>query len=349
MMEKQRKLTNEELAAFCGQVAILLHAGITPIEGVRILLSDTKDSQSRKLLEEIIGAVDNGSTFAESLEEAGVFPDYMLNTIKLGEQAGSIDEVMGSLASYYEREAQISESVKSAITYPIVMIVMMIMVIIVLITKVLPIFNQVFVQLGSEMTGFAASLMNIGEALNSYSMIFIGVLVIFVGICIFLTKAPSGREFSRRVAARLHLFRRFYESVACGRFASGMALALSAGLDTFESLRMVSKLVENKNMEAKIEVCKEAIEHGDNLAEGLKASKIFSNVNNRMVAVGFKSGEIETVMNRIADEYERKCEKKISEIISVIEPTLVIVLSIIVGLILLSVILPLMGIMTTIG
>ena len=117
----------------------------------------------------------------------------------------------------------------------------------------------------------------------------------------------------------------------------------------FAGLNLVSKLLEHKKTEKKVEICKERLLEGDNFAEALKEAAIFSNVNNRMVAVGFKTGEIDKVMTKIADEYEKKAERKINEIISVIEPTLVIILSIIVGLILLSVILPLMGIMTTIG
>lgn len=348
-MAQIKKLSNEELASFFGQIAILLHAGITPAESIRILLSDTNDAHSKALLQAIIDSISEGNTFAESLASVEVFPEYVLNTIKLGEDAGSIDEVMTSLANYYDRETQITDSVRSAITYPLVMIVMMLAVIVILITKVLPIFNQVFVQLGSEMTGFAASLMSLGNALNSYSIIFIAILVVIFGLYIYFSKSSRGRVTARKIATKLHLFKGFYEGVAAGRFASGMALALSAGLDTFESLRMVQKLVEHPKTEAKIDICREHIENGDNFAEGLKAAEIFSNVNNRMVAVGFKSGDIETIMNKIAYEYERKTEKKINEIISIIEPTLVIILSIIVGLILLSVILPLMGIMTTIG
>lgn len=348
-MTDQKNLSNEELASFFSQVAILLHAGITPTEGIRILLSDTQDASSKKLLQAIIDSIHEGNSLAEALESTTVFPDYVINTIKLGEEAGSLDEVMNSLANYYDRENQISESIRNAITYPMVMIVMMLCVIVILITKVLPIFNQVFVQLGSEMTGFAASLMKLGNTLNSYSAVFIAILAVLVALYFFVSKTDIGRKGARRFATKLHLLKGFYEGIAAGRFASGMALAMSAGLDTFESLRMVSKLVEHDKMQEKIEICKKRIEDGDSFAEGLKASQIFSNVNNRMVAVGFKSGEIEEVMTKIADEYERKSERKINEIISVIEPTLVITLSIIVGLILLSVILPLMGIMTTIG
>ena len=346
---KKNRLTNEELAAFCSQIAILLHAGITPVESIRILLSDTQESSGKKLLEDIQASIDKGNSFAESLSAVGVFPEYVLNTIKLGEEAGSTDEVMRSLADYYERESQISENIKSAVTYPLIMIGMMLLVIVILITKVLPIFNQVFEQLGSEMTGFAASLMHIGNSLNTYSVIIIAVFVALVLLYFFFSKTEKGKTSFRTIISKLHISRKFFEEVATGRFASGMALALSAGLDTFGGLEMVKNLVENKKVEDKIDICRESLKEGNNIAEAFKEAKMFSNVNNRMVAVGIKSGEIDRVMRRIANEYERKSEKRINEIISIIEPTLVIILSLIVGLILLSVILPLMGIMSTIG
>ncbi len=348
-MAHQKKLSSEELAAFCSQISILIHAGIPPIESIRVLSADTQDVSIRKLLEEITHNIEAGDSFSESLDKAGVFPEYVINTLSLGEEAGSIDEVMRSLADFYEREAKISEGIKSAVTYPLVMIVMMLTVIILLITKVLPIFNQVYIQLGAEMTGFAASLLNFGNTLSKYSIVFIIVLLLILALFVFFTRTGAGRRSSRRLLGSMALTRKFYEDIATERFSSGMALALSAGLDTFRGLDMVRKLVEHKRTQAKIDICKASIEKGDNFAEALKASEIYSNVNTRMVAVGFKSGEIEQVMHRIADEYQRKSEKKINEILSIIEPTLVIILSVIVGLILLSVILPLMGVMSTIG
>ena len=349
-MKKQTgQLTNEELASFCSQISILLHAGITPGEGVRILMSDTEDEKGKALLNEIFNSISDGNSFTESLDATGVFPDYVVNTLKLGEEVGSMDEVMQSLALYYDRECQIEESIKSAVTYPLIMILMMLVVIVILLTKVLPIFNQVYVQLGSEMTGFAASLMQVGNTLNSYSVVFIAILVILIGLYIFFSKTASGRKAWHRFSANLIFTKHLNEDIATGRFASGMALALSAGLDTFQGIDMVKKLVEHKGVSGKIDTCRSSLSEGDNLAEALKKADLFSNVNNRMVAVGIKTGETDAVMRRIADEYERRTEKKINETISVIEPTLVIVLSVIVGLILLSVILPLMGIMSTIG
>jgi type IV pilus assembly protein PilC len=346
---KNHTLSSEELASFCSQISILLHAGITPVEGIRILLSDTEDPDSKKLLQGIMDEISKGHNFSESLEIVGVFPPYLLSTIKLGEEAGSIDDVMSSLADYYERETEIADSIKSAITYPLIMIGMMFIIIIILITKVLPIFNQVFTQLGSEITGFAASLMQLGTTINNYSILFGGILVVLFLIYIFFSKTEVGRKSWHKFSANFFLTRKFNEEIAIGRFAGGMALAISTGLDTFSGLDLAKGLVENKNISAKIDICRKAIEKGDSLAEGLKEAGIFSNVNNRMIAVGVKTGETDVIMKKIADEYEKRSEKKMGDIVSVIEPTLVIVLSVIVGLILLSVILPLMGIMANLG
>lgn len=152
-----------------------------------------------------------------------------------------------------------------------------------------------------------------------------------------------------KYALKFPLAKDFYENMASGRFASGMALTLSSGLDTFSSLDLVAELVDNPVMKNKITKCKTLIQSGANFAEALAAANIFSILYSRMIAVGFRTGNVDIIMDKIAKNYEKETDTKIYNIISVLEPTLVIVLSLIVGLILLSVILPLMGIMASIG
>ena len=128
-----------------------------------------------------------------------------------------------------------------------------------------------------------------------------------------------------------------------------MAMTIASGIDTFTSLDMVSELVDQPAMREKITKCKDDLRQGANLSEALVGTGIFSHVHSRMVTVGFKSGNIDVILKRIADSYEKETDKKLQNIISVLEPTLVIILSVIVGFILLSVILPLTGIMSSIG
>ncbi|MGN0402006.1 MAG: type II secretion system F family protein [Acetatifactor sp.] len=348
-MREQKILSNEEIASFCNQAAMLFQAGIPPVEGVTIMLSDAKTSGARELLKSILDVCRKGQPFYKALASTNVFPDYVINMLMLGEESGNLDVCMQSLANYYEKEQNISDSIKGAISYPFVMIAMMMVVIFVLISKVMPIFHQVFVELGSEMTGFSASLLRLGNTLNRYSALIVILLAVAALIWLLATRTLTGKRITSSFLNAFPLTRSFYDSVACERFASGMALTLKSGMDTFEALDMVSQLVGHRKMQEKIEVCKESLHNGSNFAEALASSGIFNNLHSQMVSVGFKSGNIDSVLSKIAQNYERETDKRIQSIISVLEPTLVIILSVIVGLILLSVILPLMGIMASIG
>ncbi|MCM1190758.1 MAG: type II secretion system F family protein [bacterium] len=348
-MKDKKILSNEEIASFCSQFAMLFQAGIPPVESINIMLTDVKSTGGRELLTQILEVCQQGEPLYKALESTGVFPDYVIHMLTLGEESGNLEACMLSLAAYYEKEQGISESIRGAVTYPCIMIAMMVLVIFVLVSRVMPIFNQVFIELGSEMSGFSASLLKLGSSLNRYSVVFLVLVCVLAALYLFTSKTAPGKRLAAKFLSVFPLTRRFYESVACERFASGMALTLSSGMDIFSGLDMVSPLVGSREMQEKIAVCRESLQGGDNFAEALSSSRIFNNLHSQMVAVGFKSGNIDAVLNKIADSYEKETNRRIQAIISVLEPTLVIILSVIVGLILLSVILPLMGIMTSIG
>lgn len=348
-MKKQKLLSNAEIASFCNQAAMLLSAGITPSESMNILLHDTKADGGREIIEAILSVCVKGVPLHHGLKAAGVFPAYVIRMIAIGEESGSLDVVMQSLADYYDREESVLSNIRDAVTYPFIMLCMMLMVIFVLISRVLPIFKQVFIQLGSDMTGIGGHLMNLGESLNRYSILLVVILVIIAVLYFFFTRTNFGRELFNKAMLKLPFTKGLYEKVASGRFASGMALTLGSGMDTFTSLHMVSQMVGNKTMERRIQYCQTALENGAGLTDALVDSGIFSNLYSRMLSVGFRTGTVDIVMQKIADNYEKETNRRLNALISIVEPTLVIILSIVVGFILLSVILPLMGIMSSIG
>lgn len=349
-MPKQKKLlSNQEMTMFCDQIAMILDAGISPMEGVSVMLEDATTEEGREILKIISDKCNEGESFFHSVEASGVFPKYALDMIEIGERSGKLEEVMRSLAFHYNREENIAQGIKNAVTYPLMIVAMMVVVIVVLVMKVLPIFNDVFKQLGTEMTGVSKAMLDFGQALSKYSLTIVIILVVLIIVGIVLAKTPAGKA---RFAGFLSVFpstRSLYEKIASGRFASGMALTLSAGLDTDQSLEMVERLVDNKKMQKKIDICRKQMEEGHSLSESLCNSEIFSNMYSRMINVGYKTGSVDKVMEKIADGYEQEVDDKITNLISVLEPTLVIVLSVIVCLILLSVMLPLMAIMSGIG
>lgn len=350
MKKNQLKpLTNNEIYTFCEQMSMILKAGISSLEGVSIMMEDAAEGDGKFILNLIYEQLDLTGSLYTALSETGVFPKYVLDMVNLGETSGKLDEVMDSLARYYQREENLSQGIRSAILYPLVMVGMMILVIVVLIVKVMPIFNQVFIQLGSEMTGFSKGVLDLGYTLSRYSAVVVVILALILVAALYLNKSVKGKEQLKRFGCRFVLTKNLYEKIALGRFSNGMAMTLSSGLDTDQSIELVSQLADHPELMEKIEDCKKYIAEGENFSDALSKANIFSGVYSRMLSIGYKSGVMDEAMQKIAIQYNDDVDTSIGHLLSILEPTLVAVLSVFVGLILLSVMLPLLGIMTTIG
>lgn len=343
------KLNSTEIAYFSGQMGMMISSGISVVESLKLLENETDSKTGKELLLAVSGSLESGTHLYDAMKSTGAFPDYVLNMVNIGEQTGNLDAVFESLSEYYEKNDDIYESIRSAVTYPFIMIMMMFIVIAVLLIKVMPIFEQVFRQLGASMTGFSAGILNFGKVLGRYSIVLVAIMAVLIFLYFFLTKSYSGREKARKFAAGFRPTRELFDYIAASRFAGGMALALSSGYNTMDGIAMVSEVVENSLYKKKIDKCREYISGGDAFADAIVKSELFSGPYGRMASIGFKSGRLEEVMRRIADRYDELVDRRITHFVSILEPTLVAVLSIIVGMILLSVMLPLVGIMSSIG
>ena len=172
-----KPLSNNELSMFCGQMSMILHSGISSTEGLSLMAEDSPE-QGKELLESLISNMEETGIFHQSIRDTKVFPEYMCNMIQIGEESGRLDEVMSALSEHYEQQETISRSIKNAITYPFIMITMMLAVILVLIVKVMPVFNQVYEQLGTGLTGVSKNILNLGILMNRYAF----VLVLLAGV-----------------------------------------------------------------------------------------------------------------------------------------------------------------------
>jgi len=330
-------------------MSMMLSAGITVSESLRLVEQDAQTDEGAELVSIIYSALEKGATLHEAMEESGVFPKYMLDMVHLGEETGKLDTVFSSLADYYDRNESINSGIRQAVTYPFIMIAMMLCVIIVLVAKVLPVFQSVYEQLGTTMTGISATILNAGGALGAYSIIFICIFCIFVLSYIYINESEKARTFAGDLGAKFFLTRNLFDKISAGHFASGMALAISSGFPTEDAINMVEQLITNKEYKKKIILCKAMIADGSSFADAAVKSNVFSGTYGRIIATGYKSGMLDTVMNKVAAKYEEEIDHEIGKFLSIIEPTLVAILSLVVGLILLSVMLPLMGIISQIG
>lgn len=343
-----KPFSNMELSSFCGQMALILKSGISAMEGLSIMQEDASSPEEKNILDALLSNIQESGSLCLAMQEIELFPDYMIHMIEIGEETGTLDEVMEALQIHYERENSIHRTIRNAVTYPAIMTAMMIVVIIVLLVKVMPIFNQVFIQLGTEMTGFSRMLMNVGTAINRYSIFFIVLLLFIIGAILYGTRTASGRAMIRKIGYTLPFTRGIFEKTAACRFASGMALTLKSGLNPDRSMELVCSANEDPYFQKKLDICKEKVDQGEDLSQALLDSGIFTGMYARMASIGSKTGSMDQVMEQIASFYQDEIDTKMNNMLSVLEPTLVILLSLIVGVILLSVMLPLMGIMSSI-
>ncbi len=343
-----KPFSNLELSSFCGQIALILKAGISSLEGLTIMQEDASSPYEKEVLDALLKGMQETGSLYQAMESTELYPSYMLHMVQIGEETGTLDAVMSSLQNHYAREDSIRKSIRNSITYPMIMVAMMAIVIVVLLVKVMPVFNQVFIQLGTEMTGFSRALMNVGTAINRYSIVFIVILAVIAGFIFYGTRSDSGRSLFRSIGYKLGFTRAIYEEIAACRFASGMALTLSSGINPDRSMELVTALNDDPVFRKKIDLCIEKTQEGEDLSTALFHSDMFSGVYARMASIGSKTGSMDKVMEQIAGLYQDDIDTRMNNLLAVLEPTLVVLLSLIVGVILLSVMLPLMGIMSSI-
>lgn len=347
MVEKEYTLP--ELSGFCLQIALLLEAAVPLDEGLRIMAEDAPDPKERKLLTDMAEGVELGDPFFQVLEASKAFPPYVVKMAKLGQQTGTTDTMMKSLAEYYEKEYFMRRNIKNALTYPVIMVFMLLAVLFVLFAKVMPIFEAVYKQLGAQLAPAARSAIRFGGVFSGAALIAGTVLVLVYGIFFLLTKAGKRPVLADRLATWVKTKSKIGIAAANRRFTAVLALSLRSGLELEKGLDLAAELVDNPFVAGKIRICKEALKDGQSYYEAMKATGLFSGFHIQMIKTGSRSGHLDVIMEGISRDCEQQADLAIDNVITRFEPTMVAVLAVAVGIVLLSVMLPLVGVLSAIG
>lgn len=343
------KLTHAETARICRGLGVLLHAGIPLAEGVFLLAQEETEVLS-PVLTSLGNSMDAGASLAEAMEASAAFPAHVCGMVRIGQESGRMEESLETLAEFYEERCRTSRRIKSALSYPGMILLLMLAVIVVLLTKVLPVFEEVYVSLGSSMTGAAGGLLQLGAALEAGLPVLGVVLALLAGLVLLYTRHPGFREkLSAGLRSRFGdrgVLRKFNNA----RFARAMAMGMGSGLPMEEALELAQKLLSDVPGAAKrCASCAEAMKQGADLSEAMAAGELLPPAQSRMLLLGLRGGSADRVMADIAGRLLEDAEESLEEAVSRIEPAMVMVSSLLVGLILLTVMLPLVDIMSTIG
>ena len=343
----KRSITSAELSSFCSQVALILSAGLPLYDGMETLAETTRGTEYADLYEKAYKGVNETGSLYQALKEDDRWPTYLVEMTGIGEQTGQLESVMNGLSEYYGREERIRTSVVSAITYPLVLGVMLILIIMIMLWKVLPVFQRVLNSMGLEMTRSGSAMMKLGSTIGWVVLALVGLVVLAVVVCAILMKTSakdSVLAFLRRIFPPI---RNLSMKLSSSRVASVLSMMLSSGFPTGEALRLMPSILSDAEAGERVQGISKNLDSGMSFADAMEESKLFDGLHNRMIRMGVAAGREDQVMNKIAGIYEEQVESGIAQLVSIIEPTLIALLSVVIGAILLSVMLPMAGILSS--
>ncbi len=339
----------KELSAFCMQISFLLAAGISIDGGLSVIAEDAITAKEKEMLLKMSEEVGAGYSFASTLEKTGEFPPYVIKMSHVGQKTGTLEVTMKSLADYYEKEHSLAQTLKNAITYPIIMVFMLVAVLFVILTKVMPVFEDVYAQLGAQLSPVTITAVRAGSIVSGIVLVVILLLGTAALMTLIFSRKSGNLKFAEGIISFIKEKSIIADSMAKRRFAAILATTIKSGLDMDQAIDMAADLIVQKNTNRKITKVKEELEKGVTLYEALKVGNIFSALDMQMIKVGSRSGKLDAVFKELSAKYEMEVDQAIDSMIGRFEPTMVVILAVVVGLILLAVMMPLVGIMAAIG
>lgn len=341
---KKEVLSISQIIYFCEELSLILGTGIPLLEGLYILKDNSIHTKDKELYTSVISKLEDGNSFTNSLSSINLFPSYMINMINIGEVSGNLTKVFTSLTIYYKKEQDLRNNIRNSIIYPCSILLMMFIVINTIIFYVIPVFETVYKQLGNTNSNIIHTLLNISIYIRSNINIILIFIFVLILLIVILNITNTGKKIKNYIFNILISNNKLYIKISISRLINGMSLLLSSGINIDKTLELIEPLVNNNDIKNNINKVRIDINNGNDLATAFEQNNILDNIYSKMLSIGVKTGNTENVINNISEYYTKEVEKDITKLISIIEPTLIGILAIIVGGILLTIMFPLINI-----
>lgn len=328
--EKKAKL--KPLAIFCKQFALLVRSGMPMLESIRISADQSEDKVLKKALDEVADDVENGASLTIAMQKhEEAFPGLLTSVVAVGEEGGFLEKSLDAMAKTYKTELQLRQRLKSATTYPIIVIVASVAVLAVMLMFVVPIFAKMFEGLGAELPVATQILVNIS---NNSIIIFPILAVLTVALMIFYRKYKNEIWMVSRVDAvklKLPVFGSLSTKIAVSRFSRNLSMMLKAGVSLPNGLRKVAGTADNWVISTAIEKAVNEMENGGDFSTSIGKLTMFPSMVTQMIVVGEKSGSLADMLDTVADFYDDEVKEASESLASALEPILIVVLGGLVG------------------
>jgi len=333
-----RRIKTKKLAILCSQFAITLHSGMTVARAMRMLAAQNEDKRIMGAAAEEVAA---GSTVASALEKySDRFPLTFIETIRAGEQSGTLERSFDRLQKFYEKSYKTTEKIKGAMTYPLFVVAIAVVVLIIVMAKVIPTLADVFTDLGGTLPLMTRMLIATSHFFAKWWLLMLAVLVFLkIGSQVY-GNTPQGRIQKAKIALSLPLVGVINQMNGAAQFANTMSVLLAAGITINQAVDTTAKVMDNALLSEDVRSMRAGIEQGRSLVECLQGKRYFPLTMVDMCSVGEETGELEETLDNVADYYTNEADYRIQRLLALLEPTMLVVLAIFAGIIVVSIYLP---------
>ena len=337
----------KQLTTFTRQMSTLVNAGLPLMRALRVLQRQEKNAALRDAVVQMAESIESGSTFAEALAaHPKIFDRLFVNMVKAGEIGGVLDVVLARLAEFQEKAEKIKGKVKSAMTYPIVVLVMALSILMFLMTYIVPKFADIFGDLmgGKGMPMLTQFVMSASSVMVHRFPVVLIVIVVLVVVTKLMAKTDKGRYALDQFKLHAPVFGTLISKNSISRFTRTLGTLMSAGVPVLQALNIVKETVGNEVISKAVVTIHDAVKEGENMAPPIASSKVFPPMVVSMVEVGEETGALPDMLMKIADSYDDDVDNAVAAMTSIIEPLLIIFLAVVVGTIVIALFMPLVSI-----
>ncbi len=344
---QRQKVKVKDLSIYSRQLSVLIDAELPLIQSLNILAEQTKNKYFKNVIKDIRADVEAGSTLNQAKRKfPKVFDNLYCNLVASGEQSGSLDIMLRRLAEFLEKIVRLRAQVRQAMIYPTAVLSFAIIVVIFMLWKVIPVFASIFLELGAELPFLTSIILKLSIFVQKYILfIAIGIVALIFGVR-YWRRTESGRKITDKFLLRMPLFGKLLEKVGLSRVTRTLSTLLSGGVPMLESLKITSSTSGNIIIEEYIMQARSMVAEGTSLRDALREKARFPFMMIQMVGVGEATGTLDEMLSKLADFYDEEVEHSVANLLSVLEPILLIFVGLIVGSIVVSMYLPIFDLMS---
>lgn len=335
------RVKTRALALMCSQFSITLKSGMPIGRAIDMIARQTDDKKLHKILEEASEDVLGGSTLTSSLEKYDdAFPVTFIETIRAGEVSGTLDNSFAKMHKYYETSARNSEKIRSALTYPIFVVCVAVVVLIVIMVKVVPTLAEVFRSLGGELPVMTKIMISTANFFSEWWLVMFMVILALVIAWKIFVKTEKGMELEAKMQLEMPIIGRINVLNGSAQFANTMSTMIGSGLTLNNAVSVTAKVLDNYLLQKDVEHMIGKIEEGKQLGECMKVCEYFPDTLKDMCAVGEETGELDQTLEVIGDYFTNETERLVQQAITMLEPTLLVIMALFAGFLVISIYLP---------